>query len=178
MVMQHTLIQPAKAVLEQGLALLEQLTESQYSCKVPLVFNASIGAHYRHCLDHFKTLREQAHTGVINYDIRQRGTSVEYDRMAAFGLTQSLMESLDTLPLLTEKIRVCGKSSYEEAGTEEAFSTVGRELLYAVSHAIHHYALIKVIAGMQGVQLPAHFGIAPSTAHHQEKAMRALALSA
>ena len=46
-------------------------------------------------------------------------------------------------------------------------STYGRELVYAIAHAIHHYALISVMARLLEVVLPAHFGVAPSTVAHQ-----------
>jgi len=41
--------------------------------------------------------------------------------------------------------------------------------MYAVAHAVHHYALIGVMAGIMGVELPAGFGVAPSTLKHQSK---------
>ena len=48
-------------------------------------------------------------------------------------------------------------------------STFGRELVYAIAHAIHHYALISIMAGLMGAKLPKHFGVAPSTVAHNAK---------
>ena len=48
-------------------------------------------------------------------------------------------------------------------------STFGRELVYAIAHAIHHYALISVMARLLDVRLPPHFGIAPSTVAHEAR---------
>jgi len=39
--------------------------------------------------------------------------------------------------------------------------------MYAVAHAVHHYALIGVMAGIMKITLPAGFGVAPSTLKHQ-----------
>jgi len=50
-----------------------------------------------------------------------------------------------------------------------ARSTVARELNYVVAHAIHHYALIAVIAGISGIRLPREFGVAPSTLNHLDR---------
>jgi hypothetical protein len=36
--------------------------------------------------------------------------------------------------------------------------------MFAISHAIHHFALIKVMARWIDVSLPDDFGMAPSTA--------------
>jgi hypothetical protein len=41
--------------------------------------------------------------------------------------------------------------------------------MYVVAHAVHHYALIGVMAGVMGMSLPAGFGVAPSTLKHQAK---------
>ena len=50
------LIQSVIETLRQGEMLLAEITDENYTRKVPVAFNASIGGHYRHCLDHFRTL--------------------------------------------------------------------------------------------------------------------------
>lgn len=42
-------------------------------------------------------------------------------------------------------------------------STVARELLFVVSHTVHHNAIIGAIAALLGVRTPERFGYAPST---------------
>jgi hypothetical protein len=60
--------------------------------------------------------------------------------------------------------------NYELDAALSIGSTVGRELMYAVAHAIHHYALIAVMCGMLEVPVPAGFGVAPSTLkYHAEQ---------
>ncbi|MGC3957411.1 MAG: hypothetical protein QM813_05450 [Verrucomicrobiota bacterium] len=66
--------------LAQGEALLGQLSDSDYTRKLPVAFNAAIGGHYRHCLDHFRTLLDAVMQGDLNYDHRERGTMIECDR--------------------------------------------------------------------------------------------------
>ena len=53
-------------------------------------------------------------------------------------------------------------------------SAVGREIMYAVAHAVHHYALIGIMAGIMGVQMPPGFGVAPSTVKHQREVAKAV----
>ena len=64
-------------------------------------------------------------------------------------------------------------NSASEAGSAEAYdwtaSTVGRELAYLLSHTIHHYALIRLLAYDHGVRLDAEFGVAPSTLKHRDQ---------
>ena len=68
---------------------------------------------------------------------------------------------------LTRAVSVRTKVSYEDDVAPAMPSTIGRELMYAVAHAIHHYALIGVMCGLMGVPVPAGFGVAPSTLKHQ-----------
>ena len=70
------LIQSVLETLDQGEALLTQLSNQDYTRQVPVAFNASIGGHYRHCLDHFRSLLDSATDGDLNYDHRERGTSI------------------------------------------------------------------------------------------------------
>lgn len=155
--------------LDQGEALLSQITDEAYARKLPAAFNAAIGGHYRHCLDHFRSLLDAAEARDLNYDHRERGTLIENDRFAALNATRELRDGYRELAefCLGRELRVTCKTSYATAGSQASPSTVGREIMYVVAHAVHHYALIGIMCGMQGVALPAGFGIAPSTLKHQ-----------
>jgi hypothetical protein len=60
--------------------------------------------------------------------------------------------------------------NYELDAAPSIRATVGRELMYAVAHAIHHYALIAFMCGMLEVPVPVGFGVAPSTLkYHAEQ---------
>jgi uncharacterized damage-inducible protein DinB len=167
-----------RAVLEtlgQGESLLSQLDDADYTRKVPVAFNATIGGHYRHCLDHFRSLLDSAVAGELNYDHRERGTLVEIDRYAALNATRELRERYEQLDpaLLLRPLTVTCKTSYATTGSQESPSTVGREIMYSVAHAVHHYALIGVMAGILGLSMPPGFGVAPSTLKHQAEIARA-----
>ncbi|MDX1953147.1 MAG: DinB family protein [Verrucomicrobiota bacterium] len=169
------LIQAVLETLSQGEALLGQISDETYVRKLPVAFNASVGGHYRHCLDHFRSLLASAAAGDLDYDQRERGTWIENDRFAALNATRELRrgyEELDT-GLLSRPLAVKGKTSYAASGSQISPSTVGRETMYAVAHAVHHYALIGIMAGLMGVPLPAGFGVAPSTIRYQEEIAKA-----
>src|SRR6266540_3318553 len=141
------LIQSVLETLAQGESLLAQLGDGDYTRKVPLVFNASIGGHYRHCLDHFRSLLDSAMEGDLNYDRRERGTLIENDRFAALNATRELRESFEGLDpiVLMRPLAVTCKTSCATNGSQASPSTVGREIMYSVAHAVHHYALIGVM---------------------------------
>src|SRR6516225_6383073 len=89
---QGELIVSAVESLRQGELLLSRMDDAVYTRKVSAAFNASIGGHYRHCLDHFRALLDAAAAGDLNYDHRERGTLVENDRFAAINATRELCE--------------------------------------------------------------------------------------
>lgn len=163
------LIQSVIETLQQGETLLAEISDANYTRKVPAAFNASIGGHYRHCLDHFRSLLDAATAGDLNYDHRERGTLVENDRFAALNATRELREGYEKLApiFLTRLLAVTCRTSYSAGGSQVSPSTVGREIMYSVAHAVHHYALIGVMAGIMGLPLPPGFGVAPSTLKHQ-----------
>lgn len=171
------LIQSVLETLELGESLLAQICDGDYTRKVPVAFNASIGGHYRHCLDHFRSLLDSAMDGDLNYDHRERGTLIESDRFAALNATRELREGYERLDpvFLMRPLAVTCKTSYATSGSQASPSTVGREIMYSVAHAVHHYALIGVMGGIIGLQMPPGFGVAPSTLKHQTEVARAAA---
>jgi hypothetical protein len=134
-----------------------------------------MGGHYRHCLDHFRSLLEAARSGDLNYDHRDRGTCVENDRFAALNATRELVAGWQNLDpnFLSRPLNVTCKTSYSTSGSQTSASSVGREVMYAVAHAVHHYALIGVMGGIMGLTMPVGFGVAPSTLKHQEDTVNA-----
>jgi hypothetical protein len=171
------LIQSVLETLAQGESLLAQVSDEDYTRKVPVAFNASIGGHYRHCLDHFRCLLDSAMEGDLNYDHRERGTLVESDRFAALNATRELREGYERLDpiFLMRPLAVTCKTSYATNGSQVSPSTVGREIMYSVAHAVHHYALIGVMGGILGLQMPPGIGVASSTLKHQAEAAKAAA---
>ena len=171
------LIQSVLETLAQGESLLTQLSDEDYTRKVAVAFNASVGGHYRHCLDHFRSLMDSAVRGDLNYDRRERGTLVEHDRFAALNATRELRQRYERLEpeLLLRTLSVTCKTSYATNGSQASPSTVGREIMYSVAHAVHHYALIGIMCAVMGLTMPAGFGVAPSTLKHQNEAASAAA---
>jgi hypothetical protein len=169
------LIQSVIETLNQGETLLMEISDDNYTQKVPVVFNASIGGHYRHCLDHFRSLLAAAPQGELDYDHRERGTLVESDRFAALNATRELREGFEKInpQLLARTLAVTCKTSYASFGSQVSPSTVGREIMYSVAHAVHHYALIGVMGGLLGLHLPSGFGVAPSTVKFQKETAKA-----
>lgn len=160
----------ALAILLQGEELLSALAAEEYVRRSPLAFNASIGGHYRHCLDHFANILRDLDAREIDYDRRERDPRIESQPAFALEVTRRIRARLEALPAgrLQSRIEARCEVSYTHGDSPVTGSTVGRELVYAIAHTIHHYALIAIMARLLGVALPENFGVAPSTvAHHK-----------
>jgi hypothetical protein len=161
----HTLDQ----VLEQGVSLLLALDDEHYKTQTKNN-SATIGAHYRHCLDHFERLLEGVPKGVIDYDARKRDQDIEIIRDAAMVRTHELRKSaraLDT-EILPRSIQIRCAFSGDDGGAPDVISTIEREIMFCISHAIHHYALIGMLCRSMEVRLPEEFGVAPSTLKYRQ----------
>lgn len=164
----------ASEIFQQGLTLLEALGPKDYTTPHPAVEDGTIGGHYRHCLEHFEPLF-QANSTTINYDLRKRDPEIEGNLDAAITRTRhfaSLCKHITNLPL-DQSITIQGQVTYGNNGLANAQSTLAREWMYAIAHAVHHYAIIGIMCNLSGIQLPESFGIAPSTIQYRQSLLQA-----
>jgi hypothetical protein len=156
-------------ILSHGIALLEDCSANAYVQSHATMFGASIGQHYRHVLDHFLCLAGGMLTSEISYDERQRSTALETDIEHAMTVTTMLVRFFQTTTEqeLKRPCMVTSALDYSEQKSITVQSTFERELAYCVSHAVHHFAIVRLMCVAVSVQVPAEFGIAPSTLRHR-----------
>ncbi len=167
---------PLRVVIEQLAHVIESLEEGVYAAMPAGPFQGSIGGHVRHCLDHVQVLVDgigavdentDGNQRVLNYDHRQRGTTIETDGQAALQcireLSVALMErrGLPAHHPVTVEMMLTG-----DGQSARLRSTLGRELVFVLSHTIHHNAMIGAMVRAHGGQVPTWFGYAPSTVAH------------
>ena len=163
-----------KDVLQQGCIFLDRVGDETYAR--PLEGPAegepgsSLGAHYRHVLDHFLCLAEGIRTGQVNYDQRRRNPQLENSVTCARLVTEGLIDELGGLSpeVLQRECAVTYSVGYGETETEVVQSNLAREVMFCVGHAIHHYAILRLLCAGVGAKLPYEFGVAPSTLKHLE----------
>lgn len=162
------LIEAAQDVLLQGLGLLFGLGDRLYSRPVRAPFNASIGQHYRHVLEHFQCLIQGVRPGEIDYDARNRNPRLEGEVTYASVATCDVLRAIKgwSEANLLAPCKVVSSVSYAATAPSKVDSNIGRELSYCVAHAIHHYAIIRLMCAEAGIEVPAEFGYAPSTVKH------------
>jgi len=163
------LVAAAQGVLMQGLDLLFQMGDHQYSQVARAPFSASIGGHYRHVLEHFHCLIEGLPAGNVNYDARRRNPRIENEVTFASIATCDVLRALKkwSEETLERKCTTVGSVAYRSDSAALIESNIGRELAYCIGHAIHHYAIVRLICNEVGVDVPKDFGFAPSTLKHQ-----------
>ncbi len=162
----NTLFTSVEDCLSQLESLLQNLNNDQYGSRLTEAMNSSIGAHVRHSLDHFSAVLEGVQSSTIDYDARERELKLETCVEAAQSKAISIKRNFDRLDtgLVDSTIEVRSRVNGENSPSVN--STVGREMMFAVIHAVHHNALISFILNLHNIPLPEGFGIAPSTIAH------------
>ncbi|MCP4439314.1 MAG: DinB family protein [Aureispira sp.] len=165
-----TITNTCKQLLLDLKAAVQELPEQQYKMLIPELFKASVGQHTRHIIEFFQCLQQQESAGTINYDLRQRNLLIEESTEQAGKSIDELILWLDTA-LKDAPLNLLANYTHEQASSPQVSikSSLVRELVYNIEHAIHHMALVKVGLCIIYPQLtlPAHFGVAPSTLRYQ-----------
>src|SRR5260370_6258080 len=159
-------------VLQQGCIFLDRIGDETYARPLEGPAGgkpaASLGAHYRHVLDHFLCLAEGIRTGQVNYDQRRRNAQLESSVTCARLVTEGLIDELGGLSgeILQRECAVTYSVGYGETEAEAVRSNLAREVMFCGRHAIHHYAILLLPCAGVGMQRPYDFGVAPCTLKH------------
>ncbi len=153
------LIQLNLHLITQVLSFTETLSEGVFSKPCKEVFSSTIGQHLRHCIEHYDAfIRAENSRGTLDYETRPRNPLIETNLDCAREQLKKIEKQLIEVGSLEAMIYVI-----DTGAKEPTTSSVSRELQYLISHTVHHFALISVIAGMNDQPLPENFGVAPST---------------
>lgn len=164
-------ILPLVELMSEMSQVVEGLTNEQFTRKPVGQFSGSIGGHVRHCLDHVLALIGAANSGCLCYDHRDRGTAVETDRCAALEAIDRTILALTALHVHPFDRQLALSAAISAEGqTVEVHTTLGREVVYVLSHTIHHNAMIGAMVKTLGGHTPPRFGYAPSTLIHLRQA--------
>jgi uncharacterized damage-inducible protein DinB len=146
-------------ILLQAKELLRQSDDNAYTQPMPGLFDYTIGAQLRHCLDAWQCFFNGLTHGRIDYDQRERNLKIETSRPDALALLNQTICYLSSLATNENQLALeCRHDS-----SVWALSSLERELQFLLSHTIHHFALIAVMLRAHGIAPPAELGVAPST---------------
>jgi len=153
-------------ILTQGRLYLESISESEYTAIVSPNFISSVGEHIRHIIDHYLALMSGLDTETVDYDVRRRGEKIESTPQVAIEAIDRISSWINNLSDtdLDKSITLSTEISITNKTVQTFRTSIARELVFAGSHAVHHYAMIAQIAFAQKTLVPEFFGIAPATA--------------
>lgn len=163
----HAAAQSNIILLAQGAEMIDRLGSEWYDEKVATCFNSTAGGHFRHTIEHYQALLASLDSGKIDYEGRARDVRIETDSSHARDMMDELSRGLENLIAQEQPDRRI-EIAAETVEGQTLQTSLGREMEFLISHTVHHYALIAVIAGVHGVQTPMNFGMAPSTLKHQQ----------
>jgi uncharacterized damage-inducible protein DinB len=160
------------ALLEQSHGLIAALPAEVYA-KAPAGRRSGPGPHVRHILDHYRALVDAVAAGarahapanpVVDYEARARDERLERDPDFALATIEDLIGSLRAL-----EGRAAETALEVSSDGHGGVSTLARELLFLLSHTVHHQALVALLLQPLGVEVDDCFGVAPSTLRHWGK---------
>jgi hypothetical protein len=151
-----------------SLNVLQKLAEF-FEKKDVSAYRDPIGSHIRHLIEHYETLIYST-SFAIDYDARQRDEVLEESPSEAIRRLDALRQKLQnwTSRDIDQPITVHSLGGHSGETIFINHSSVGRELCFLNSHAVHHLAVLKPICQKLGIAIDEYFGFAPSTIAYLE----------
>jgi len=159
----------SKYIFNQINEILNLLDESHYSEPLTIFNGSTLGQHFRHILDFYSCVVKGGIHGEVNYAMRDRSVSIESNIKLAQDHFKELQSQIDTLS--DDQVLAVVTDFHEDTVSQHDIvkSTIGRELMYAYDHAIHHLAMIKI--GIRDnyhhLNIDQSMGVASSTIKHR-----------
>lgn len=159
----------SKNILTQVSSLLTQLKNEEYTLPLEVFSGSSIAQHVRHTLEFYLCLLD-AKTELVNFDKRERNPKIENDLSFTLSTIKSIIARLDTLT--EDKPMILEATLGGEL--QSTHTSIHRELLYVIEHAVHHMAIIKIgfVLNFPNIQIPKNFGVAESTISHRKECVQ------
>ena len=160
--------QGAVQLIHQINSIIEVIPEVDYSKGMEIFNGSTLGKHFRHIYDFFNCLVHQCNCNEVDYAKRLRDQQIETDRQYAIHQFEELSKEISCLDE-TLSIEVYTDFELPDGQRPKVRSTIGRELMYAYDHAVHHLAIVKIGVKSIHPDLPLNkdIGVAASTIRHQ-----------
>ncbi len=158
------LLQFNRQLLEQALDLV-----AAHDAPGAPAYSSYAGAHVRHVIEHYEALLFAPLATLVDYDARSRDRALEHSTTLARTRLLRIAQRLIDWPAvaLSAPIRVRTRGGVFGEVEFSNPSSVGRELMFLASHAVHHFALLQVYCLQHGISTAQHFGKAPATVAHE-----------
>ncbi len=161
---EQLILKEAKNVLMQLVESINTLSFDEYTQKISLLSNSTIGEHSRHIIELFQQLLVGYENNTIDYDKRERNILIQQNIDFAIECTANIISSIDKY---NKGLMI--KTLYNS--TENLIETnYYRELMYNIEHCIHHQAIIKIALLYFGkTEFAENLGVAKSTIEYKKQ---------
>ena len=151
-------------------SLLKLIDDEDYSKPLDIFNGSTLGQHFRHILDFYNMVLKGVVENEIDYSKRERNPKVELDTAYA---NNAFCEVAQQVAVLDEQKSIQVRadfSNYHDENRPTVPSSVGRELMFAYDHAVHHLAIIKIgiRSTLPHLKLDENLGVAPATIKFQK----------
>ena len=161
---EQLILKEAKNVLMQLVESINSLSFDEYTQKISLLSNSTIGEHTRHIIELFQQLLVGYENNIIDYDKRERNILIQQNIDFAIECTANIISRIDKY-----NKGLMLKTLYNS--TENLIETnYYRELMYNIEHCIHHQAIIKIALLHFGkTEIAENLGVAKSTIEYRKQ---------
>ena len=160
--------QGALQLIDQIIEVIGMVPHGHYAQPMDVFSGSTLGKHFRHIYDFFLCLSEQCDDKEIDYASRSRNPEIEEDPFYAIERFRAIQRDLGNLEESTS-LSVYADFSLPDGTRPSVSTTIGRELMYAYDHSVHHLAIVKI--GLREIDpalpLSRDIGVAASTIAHQ-----------
>ena len=159
-------------LLKQAVLVLNSLDNERFARPMAQAYDATVGTHFRHCLNFYQSFETGFPIGRVDYDQRIRDLRMEQDRSYALIQYTNMIATLTRFAVYDPATSILVRQDTTLPANDPAAwgqSSLRRELQSLVSHTIHHFALIAIMLRWQGYEPPREFGVAPSTIQHWQR---------
>jgi len=162
--------QAVETMIDQIIHLLDQIPVNDFNRSLDVYEDATLGKHFRHVYEFFDCLVDQCNCGELDYGKRKREQSIENSPLVARDHFVTLLDRITQLQE-EQKIKVYTDFTDEDGSRHAVDTTVGREIMYAYDHAVHHLAIVRIgLASLSPtIEFDTTLGVAASTVQHQYK---------
>lgn len=157
-------------IINQMIDLLTKIETKKYAMPLTSFNGSSVGQHIRHIIDFYLCLIRGCEEEAVDYDKRIRNPLIENDTRVAIEELKGIAEAVQTMDIYKNVYVNSSFSDDENETNSQIPSSIGRELMYAYDHAIHHLAMVKIGMNIhfKEVEVDKNLGVAPSTIKYRK----------
>jgi len=134
----NKLKQNAVTILNQIADLVTQINDNHYSQALDLLSGNTLAKHIRHILELHVQLISGIDNNEINYDKRERNLLIEHNKTYTIDFIKDLIVKINLIENREIQITLNTTINDDEVIVK---SSLERELVYNIEHAIHHMAI-------------------------------------